>query len=74
MISEHMVRLTQTIHISYVKVSTISKQTETSIHLTQTMIFEPIVCLKQAMHLSCANTNTVSKWTETRFHMTNVTL
>jgi hypothetical protein len=34
MISNHMVRSTQTVHLSCVKFSTISKQTETSIHLS----------------------------------------
>jgi hypothetical protein len=34
MITEPMVRLAQTVHLSWVKISTISKQTETSFHLS----------------------------------------
>jgi hypothetical protein len=34
MISDPMVRLAQTVHLSCVKISTISKQTETSFHLS----------------------------------------
>jgi hypothetical protein len=34
MISDLMVRLAQTEHLSYVEINTISKQTETSFHLT----------------------------------------
>ena len=69
MISKPMVCLTQTMHRSCVKISTISKRTETSFHLSlvtsgtircvQT-IFEPMVRLAQTMHLSCIDTNTVS--------------
>jgi hypothetical protein len=33
MISEAMVRLAQTVHLSYVKISTILEQTESSFHL-----------------------------------------
>jgi hypothetical protein len=64
-----------------VKISTISKWTETSIQPHHTgvpsgafkMISEPTVRLAQTMHLSYIKTNTVSKWTEMRFHMTHVT-
>jgi hypothetical protein len=56
-----MVRSTQTVHLSYVKISTISKQTELSLecrHLGGTSgasktIFEPMVRLVQTVHLSC---------------------
>ena len=66
-----MVRSTQTVHQYCVKISTISKRTETSFHLSLVtsgtircvqMIFEPMVRLAQTMHLSCIDTNTVSKW------------
>ena len=76
-----MVRLTQTVQLSCVKISTISKWSELSIehhHLVapsraSKMISEPMVRLAQTMHLSCTDTNTVSKQKEVRLHMTNVT-
>ena len=75
MISEPMVSLTQIVHLSCVKISTISKWTELSLQPhrlgvssgASKMIFEPMVHLAQNVHLSCTNTNTVSKRTETRF-------
>ena len=80
MISEPMVRSTQTVHLTYVKVSTISKWTANELPLehhhqgvpsaASKTISKPMVCLAQTMHLSCTNTNTVSKRIETRFHMT----
>jgi hypothetical protein len=60
-----MVRLLQTVHLSCVKISTISKRTLT--------ISMPMVCSVQTMHPSCTDTNTLSKRTKTRFHMTHVT-
>jgi hypothetical protein len=60
-----MVRLLQTVHLSCVKISTISKRTLT--------ISMPMVCSVQTMHPSCTDTNTLSKQTKTRFHMTHVT-
>jgi hypothetical protein len=67
-----MVRSTQTVHQSWVKISTISKQTELSLeprHISVPsgafkMISEPMVCLAQAVHLSCTDTNTESKQKE----------
>jgi hypothetical protein len=74
-----MVRLAQTVNLSRVKNSTISRRTETSFHLS--LITEEncrvrtkwFLHLAQTMHLSCIDTNTVSKWTETRFDMTHIT-
>ena len=78
-----MVRSAQTLHPSCVKISTISKQAETSFHLSlvhlgvpsvsSKMILEPMVCMAQAVHLSCTDTNTVSKRTKMIFHMTHFT-
>jgi hypothetical protein len=77
-----MVRFAETVHPSCVKISTISKWSETSIHLSlityepsgaSKMIFEPMVHFAQTTHLSCTDTNNVSKHTEMRFHMTHVT-
>ena len=83
MISEPMVRSTQTVHLSCVKISTISERNKISFHLSLChlvvptcafkTIAEPMVHLGQTMLLSCTDTNTVSKWKEGRFHMTLVT-
>ena len=72
MISESMVCSTQTVHLSCVKISTISERNKTSFHLSLChlvvpsgafkTISEPMVHLAQTMHLSCTDTNTVSKW------------
>jgi hypothetical protein len=79
-IFEPMERLAQTVHLSCIKISTISKRTETSFHLphhlgvllrASTMISEPMVCLAQTVHLYCTDTNTVSKQTKMRFDMTH---
>ena len=73
----------QTLHLYCVKISTISKWTEASFHLSlitkeynwarSKMIYEPMVRLAQTVHLSCTNTNTVSKQSETRFHKIHIT-
>jgi hypothetical protein len=76
-----MVRSTQIVHLSCVKISTISEWTELSLeprHLgvpsgASKMISEPMVCLSKTVHLSCTDTDTISKQKEVRFHMTNVT-
>jgi hypothetical protein len=81
MIFEPMVCLTQTMHLSCVKISTISKQTELSLeprHLevpsgASKTISELMIRLAQSVHLTCIDTNTVSKLKEERFHMTHVT-
>jgi hypothetical protein len=75
-----MVHSAQTMYLSCIKISTISKWTRTSFHLTRPgvpsgaskTIFEPMVCLAQTIHLSCTDTNTISKWIEARFHMTHI--
>ena len=80
MISEHMVRSTQTVQLSYVKMSTISKWGELLLepcHLgvplgASKAISEPMVHLAQTVHLSCTNADTVSKEKEVRSHMTHV--
>jgi hypothetical protein len=82
MISEPMVFLTQTVHLSCVKISTISKWTELSLEPhhqgvpsgASKMIYEPMERLAQTVPLSCNDTNTVSKRKDVRFHMTHVTL
>ena len=80
MIFEPMVRLAQTVHLSCVKICTISKQTETSIHLSLDTYhhcvendFQAYGTFGANLHLSCTDTNTVSKQTEMRFHMAHVT-
>ena len=84
MISEPMVRSTQTVHLTYVKVSTITKRTENELPLepchlgvpssASKMIPEPMVHLAQTVHQSRTDTNTVPKRTKTSLHMTHVTL
>jgi hypothetical protein len=83
MISEHTVRSAQTVHLSWIKISTVSKRTETSFpfephHLgvpsgASKTISEFMVQLAQTVHLSCIETNTISKWIETSFHLSLVT-
>jgi hypothetical protein len=83
MISELTVHLAQTVHLSWNKISTISKRTKTSFpfeprHLgvpfdASKTISEAMVQLAQNMHLSCTESNTVSKRTETSFHLSLVT-
>jgi hypothetical protein len=70
-----MVRSMQIVHLSCVKISTISKRTKLSLehhHLgvpsgASKVIFEPLVHLARTVHLSCTDTNTVSKQKEERF-------
>ena len=80
--SEPIVHSTQTVHLSCVKINTISKQTENELPLeprhlvvpsgASKTISEPMVRLAQTVHLSCTDTNNVSKEKEVRFHMTHV--
>jgi hypothetical protein len=66
---EPMVRLTQTVHLSCIKISFVLKQAELSLvsrHLrvpssAPKTISEPMVRLAQIVHLSCIDTNSVSK-------------
>jgi hypothetical protein len=81
MISEPMVHLMQTIHLSSVKISTISKRTKLSLERcplgvpsgASKIIFEPMVRLAQIVHQSWTDNNTISEEKEVRFHMTHVT-
>ena len=82
-ISEPMVHSAQTVHRSYVKISTISKRIEMSFHFSLVTKEYHQVCpkrflslcyvLAQTMHLSCIDTNTVSKRTERSFHFSLAT-
>jgi hypothetical protein len=81
---EPVVRSAQTVHLSCINISTMSKvqteQNEPALeprHLevpsgVSKSISEPMVRLTQTGLLSCTDTNTVSKRTETRFYMTHV--
>ena len=83
MISEPMVRLAQTMHLSCVEVNTISKRTKTSFPLhpchlgvpsgASKLIYEPMARLAQIVHLSCVEPNTFSKLNETSLHLTHFT-
>jgi hypothetical protein len=82
-ISEPMVCLVQTVHLSCVKISAISKQTEMSFHFSLVTYECHRVQPKRdstwpksprsTIHLSSTDINTVSKWTKMRFDMTQVT-
>ena len=72
-ISKPMVRSAQTVHRSCVKISTISKRTETSFelsfvtkeyHRVRPKRYLSLWYVWQTMHLSCTKTNTISKQTE----------
>ena len=81
MISEHMARLTQTVQLSCVNISTISKWSEIAHdqhHLgvpsgASKLIFEPMIRSTQTVHLSCDNISTISERTETSFHLSLIT-
>jgi hypothetical protein len=78
-----MVRATQTVHLSCMKITLISDWTETRLSLephhlgvpsgASKMISESVVRLAQTMHLSSTNTNTVSERKEVRFLITHIT-
>jgi hypothetical protein len=82
MIFDPVERSMQTVHLSCIKISTISKRTETRFHMDDVTyrfhhmhpkwFYEPVVCLTQTVQLSCTDTNTISKQTKTRFHITHV--
>jgi hypothetical protein len=72
----------ETMHLSCVKISTISKWPNRAPldphHIgvpsgSSKTIYEPMVRLMQTEHLSCTDANTISKQIETKFHMTHVT-
>jgi hypothetical protein len=83
MISEPMVRSVQTVYLSCVKISTTSKRTKTSFHLTHvTQAFPsvhqndcmPMVHSVQTVHLSCVKINTISMWQNRPNYMAHVCL
>jgi hypothetical protein len=83
MISEPMECSAQNVHLSCVKISTISMWNKNKHPLeprhqgvpsgASKTISKPMVHLVQTMHLCCTDTNFVSKWTETSPHMTQIT-
>ena len=81
MIFEPMARSTQTVQLSCIKISTISKWSEIphdQRHLgvpsgASKMIFEPMIRSTQTVHLSCDNINNISKQTEMSFHLSRIT-
>jgi hypothetical protein len=82
MISEPVERSTQIVHLYCVKISTIPKRNETSIHLGLVTLEYHWVRPKQFLslwyvsHKPCTylvDTNTVSKRTKMRFHMAHIT-
>jgi hypothetical protein len=78
-----MTRSAQTVHLSWIKISTISKWTETSFHLSLVtqeyhrvhpkQFSKPMVRLAQTVHLSWMKISTISERTETSFHLSLVT-
>jgi hypothetical protein len=82
-ISVPVVRSAQTVHLSCVKISTISNelsQASTWASSPRSTIgcdqndFWAYDMFSQTVHLSCTDTSTLPKWTKTRFHMTDVSL
>jgi hypothetical protein len=74
MISEAMVCLTQTVHLSCTEINTIglfwrNRWVPSGVHKA---ILEPRVHLAQTVHLSCVKINTITKWTKASFHLTHV--
>ena len=76
-----MVRSIQTVQLSCIKISTISEQTKSSLHLSLFNYEYHRVRLKWFLSLWCIRRKpctylltklTVSKWTEARFHMTHI--
>jgi hypothetical protein len=83
MISEPMVRSSQIVHLGCGKINTISKWTETSLHLTNVTYKFHWICSNdfqaycmfsaQTVHLSCVEIDTISKQTKTSFRLTHIT-
>jgi hypothetical protein len=83
MISEPMVRLAQTMHLSCTDTNTVSKQEKSEISQDQRhlgvpsvaskMVFVPMACTTQTMHLSCVKISSISERIETSFHLSLVT-
>jgi hypothetical protein len=73
MISVHMVRLAQTMHLPCVVITTISKQTHI-IHQVRLRRFPCMWYIRcKTVHLSFTEINTFSKWTQISFHLTHIT-
>jgi hypothetical protein len=80
MISEPMVHLAQTVHLSCSNTNNISKWTEVRFQMTHVTSEFHRVRLKwflslmvhsaQTVYLSCVKISTISKWTRTSFHLT----
>jgi hypothetical protein len=64
-----MLRLVQTVHLSYTDNNIVSKWTDTIFHMTHITY----VRLAQTVHLSCVKISTISKWTELTFHLSLIT-
>jgi hypothetical protein len=60
-----MVRLVQTVELSYTDTNIVSKWTDRRFHMTHITQ----VRLAQTVHLSCVKISTISKWTEPTFHL-----
>jgi hypothetical protein len=82
MIFEPIACSAQTVHQSFVEISTILKETKTSFHLTHITyefhrlpktIFVPILYYCQSVHQSCTEIKTISKQTKMSFDLTHVT-
>jgi hypothetical protein len=81
MISEPMVCLAQTVHLSCADQTMSPNRSKRDCtdpcHVAlpssvSKMISEPVVCSVQTVHLSCTDTNIVSKWTEMRFRIVDI--
>ena len=81
-IYEPMVRLAQTMHLSYIKTNTISNGPHEIPHDPRhlgfpsgasKMISKPMVRSTQATHLSCVKISTISKRSKRSFHLSLVT-
>ena len=81
MISEPMVRSTQTVDLSSIDTNNVSKQKEARFQMTHVTlelsvsktISEPMVRSTQTVLLSCVKISTISKRTEMGFHLSLVT-
>ena len=83
MISEPMVCLVQTMHLSCTDTNTTSKRKRREIPHDPChqgvplgackIISDPIVHSTQTVHLSCVKISTIFKWTKTSFHLSLVT-
>jgi deoxyinosine 3'endonuclease (endonuclease V) len=81
MISEPVVSLAKTVHLSCTKTNSLQTDQNKILHDASHLgvplgaskaISKAMVHLAQTMDLSCTNTNTTSKQTEMRFYMTHV--